>query len=51
MMVMVGVAAAAGVGSASRGCRGLSINFLEGGGEGYYDVFGSVHYDVHSEQK
>ncbi len=26
-----------------------AMNFLERGG--YYDVFGSVHYDVHSGQK
>jgi hypothetical protein len=42
------VAAAEGGGSASGNCRQRSINFWKGGG--CYDVFGSVHYNVHSGQ-
>jgi hypothetical protein len=51
MTVMVGMAAAAGGGSASGGCGRRSMNFWKGGMGGYYDVFGSVRYNVHSGQK
>ena len=41
MVVMVGVAAAVGSGSASGSCGRQSMIFWKGGG--YYDIFGSVY--------
>ncbi len=53
MTVMVGVAAAAGSSSASGGSgqRSMNFEFWKGRAGGYYDGFGSVHYNDHGGKK